>query len=314
MHIIAINGGGTRTEAVLLDETGTVLRKEEGEASSATALHVTHSIDHLNELLMKLTKGISEKTACVWAGISGVTENREKHDVVEGFLTGFFGNETRIFISTDTVNAFRSVVYDGEGIVANVSTGSSVFSVNKENGIRQIGGWGYLLGDEGSAYDLGRRALVSVLRQYDGRGGKTLMTEMIREQTGKPINELIPEVYRGGRNEIARYAGCLLDAAGRNDRVALHNLDEAAAGIADAIKTAGNDLGCSLMRVALSGSMWENRIYYDNVDHYVGRNYQMLLPQYTKLTGAAIMALREAGTRVDKAMIEKLGNNIGFIK
>lgn len=314
MYIIAINGGGTKTEAALLDETGTVYKKEEGEASSATALHVTHSIDHLNDLLLKLTSASIEKPSYVWAGISGAEENREKHDVVEGFLKGFFGEGVSVTISTDTVNAFRSVVHDGEGIVANVSTGSSVFSVNKENGIRQVGGWGYLLGDEGSAYDLGRRALVSVLRQYDGRGGKTLMTEMIREQTGRPINELIPEVYRGGRNEIARYADCLLDAARKNDRVAVHNLDEAAAGIADAIKTAGNDLGCSLVRVALSGAMWENRNYYENVDHYVGRNYQMLLPKYSKLTGAAILALREAGVQVDKAMIEKLGSRIGRIK
>lgn len=310
MNFVAINGGGTKTEAILFDEKGNITAKKCGEKASAVTGHENTSMNNLESLLKELTQDRQTPVSAVWAGISGTTENAVRHNEYKKLLSTFYPQCSIINVTNDIVNAFRSVIFSGEGVAANVSTGSSVFCVSSDNGIRQIGGWGYLLGDEGSAYDLGRRALICVLRQFDGRGGKTIMTGMIKERVNLPLNEMIPEIYKGGRQKIASFADILLEAAKLRDYPAQKQLEEATGGMAESIRTAGNMLNCSLVRVSLSGAMWKNALYYDMVDHYVGRNYQMLLADRSKLLGAAIMCLKSCGVDAGKEVINRIESHL----
>ena len=60
-------------------------------------------------------------------------------------------------------------------------TGSISYCYNKKtNELNRVGGWGYVLGDEGSGYDIGRQALVAIMKSYDGRGKSTQLTEALK--------------------------------------------------------------------------------------------------------------------------------------
>ena len=91
------------------------------------------------------------------------------------------------------INALNSNIGYKNGMVLIAGTGSVVFVRNNEK-IVQIGGWGYLLDGAGSGYDLGCRGFCAVLRDYDGRGPNTLLSNMYNERLGGPAYKFIPDI------------------------------------------------------------------------------------------------------------------------
>lgn len=232
MYFIGINGGGKNTDAVLFEESGKVLAFVRGEASSQIAGHDEVSFAHLGQSLDLLLKGREDiRVDWVFAGISGTMENKQRRAKVLNFLKNRFPEAKAIDVLNDAANAFRSISPTGDGIVANVSTGSSVFYMAADQ-VGQIGGWGYLLADEGSAYDLGRRVLVCVLREKDGRGSSTKMTALLEKKLGMSVTDALPGIYEGGRVGIASFASVLFDAVREKDVVASKQLEESARAIA----------------------------------------------------------------------------------
>lgn len=299
MRLIALNGGGKNTEAVLANEDGCVLGMSRGEAGSQITKDDTVAFEHIRNVIRNLPGFGKEKIDGVFAGISGSLENEERHEKTEKFLRDLVPEAKKIEVLNDASNSFRSVAETGDGIVANCATGSVVFAISGD-GISQVGGWGYVFSDEGSAFDLGKRAIRCALREKDGRGSKTAMTAMIEKKIGRDLSEFISEFYAGGRTEISDFAQILLDAAKANDVVACKQLDDAAAAVANMISAAGRKLNCSLMRVALSGYMWENKVYYDAVDRHVGNNCQLLIPSMPKVYGAAVQAAQMMGIKTGR--------------
>ncbi|MBO2517650.1 MAG: hypothetical protein CW338_10380 [Clostridiales bacterium] len=296
MRLIALNGGGKITEAVLINEEGTVLKIAKGEAGSQITKDDSAAFEHIREVIGKLKDDAEGEADYVFAGISGSLENKERHEKTVRFLRGLFPGAEKIEVLNDASNSFRSVAETGDGIVANCATGSAVFAISQD-GISQVGGWGYVFSDEGSAFDLGKRAIRCALREKDGRGSKTMMTAMIEKKIGCELSQFIAGFYAGGRTEISDFASILLDAAKANDVVACKQLEDAASAVADMIAAAGRKLNCSLIRVALSGYMWENRTYYEAVDRHVGNYCQLLIPDMPKVYGAAVQAAQHAGLK-----------------
>lgn len=308
MRLIALNGGGKNTEAVLVNEDGYVLKAVKGEAGSQITKDDMTAFEHIRNVILDLQKGETEKVSGVFAGISGSMENEERHEKIVRFLREQVPDADKVAVLNDAANSFRSVAETGDGIVANCATGSAVFAIS-EDGIHQVGGWGYIFSDEGSAFDLGKRAIKCALREKDGRGSKTVMTAMIEKKIGCELPDFISEFYAGGRMEISDFAGILLEAAEANDVVACKQLEDAASSVANMITAAGRKLNCSLIRVALSGYMWENKHYYDAVDRHVGNNCQLLIPAMPKIYGAAVQAAQLMGFAAGKEFRKNFSNS-----
>lgn len=313
MRLIALNGGGKNTEAVLVNEEGYVLDIARGEAGSQITRDEVAALEHIRNVVCELADAEKTKIDGVFAGISGSMENEGRHEKTEKFLREIVPEAQKIKVLNDASNSFRSVAETGDGIVANCATGSVVFAVSAE-GISQVGGWGYVFSDEGSAFDLGKRAIRCALREKDGRGSKTVMTAMIERKIGCELSEFISEFYAGGRIEISDFAQILLEAAKENDLVACKQLDDAAAAVADMIDAAGRKLNCSLIRVALSGYMWENKKYYEAVDRHVGSNCQLLIPAMPKVYGAAVQAAQMMSIKVGKEFRRNFSETYAIVK
>lgn len=313
MKFIAINGGGTKTEAIIFDEKGCVSGFATGASSSAISNDIERMRGHLSALLDTLIPVGRETVDCVYAGISGAEENEARHNQVKEMLKSFFPGCEQVYVSSDAMNSFRACIQEGDGVVANVSTGSAVFCV-RNNTVKQVGGWGYLFGDEGSTFDLGRRAIIAALREIDGRGSKTLIRSEIESKLGRPLKDELHAIYQGGRTKIASFAECLLKAAEKNDRVACNQLREAARDIGNAIMTAGDQIDTSLKIVALAGAMWKNKTYYNAVDAEVGRHVQLLDPRMPKVFGAAVQAMLCVGKKADNAFRDAFSNSLKAVQ
>ena len=91
------------------------------------------------------------------------------------------GFKAQVIVVNDALVALVAGAGDAEGVVVVAGTGSIAYGRDASGRAARAGGWGYLLGDEGGGFWIGRAALMAVVRQFDGRGPVTLLTPMILE-------------------------------------------------------------------------------------------------------------------------------------
>ncbi|SDU23302.1 BadF/BadG/BcrA/BcrD ATPase family protein [Gordonia westfalica] len=145
---------------------------------------------------------------------------------------------TSVAVAHDSVTAYLAANRDEFGVVTAVGTGVVTLGVGRA-GVQRVDGWGYLFGDAGSAFWIGRAGIGAALRAFDGRGSATVLQERAAEIFG-PLEELYM-VVQGDPDRVARVAGFarVVDAGARaGDAVAQRIVDDAADELAGSTITA----------------------------------------------------------------------------
>ena len=137
-------------------------------------------------------------------GIAGV--DRASDEAVVRSIMRRIGYKARILVVNDALIALQAGVGDAAGIVIVSGTGSIAYGRNDQGEAARAGGWGYVLGDEGSGYWIGRLALRAVVRHADGRGRVTSLTPRLLAHFGvERANRAHPQgVSRGAEPEVDR--------------------------------------------------------------------------------------------------------------
>jgi N-acetylglucosamine kinase-like BadF-type ATPase len=152
-------------------------------------------------------------------------------------------------------------VDDDPGVVIIAGTGSIAYGRDAAGRTARAGGWGYLLGDEGGGFWIGRAALSAVVRHFDGRGPATLLTELVLEEMKlSSPTELIHAIYDHGlpRRSIAGMASVVQRAHEAGDAVASEILDRAATELTSAAASVIKrlDMRGDEFRIVLSGGIF----------------------------------------------------------
>src|SRR5262249_35207865 len=163
-------------------------------------------------------------------------------------------------VTTDAAILLAAGTPDGWGLALVAGTGSIAYGQSADGRTARAGGWGYLMGDEGSAYALVLAGLRAVARAVDGRGPATRLTERFLAELGlRQPQELVPAVYRNGRDRatLASLAPLLFDAADTGDMVAGLIVKEGARDLAEMAQAVTQALGFgeSTVPTALSGGI-----------------------------------------------------------
>lgn len=243
---LAIDGGGTKTEGVRVTADGRILARARVGATNPNDLGRETACARLAALLDQLSA--DSRDAALFAGIAGAIGNE---DALRAVLAG---RAARVGVGSDAVNLLSAMGRrDGACLIA--GTGSVCFARRGEE-IRRIGGWGYLLDNGGSGYDIGRDGLSAALRAHDGRGEPTMLTERLTEALGEPVHTAIPRIYREGKPFIAALAPIVFAAAEDGDAAAAAILDRNADCLAELLRAAAAWLGADApMPVQLGGSI-----------------------------------------------------------
>jgi N-acetylglucosamine kinase-like BadF-type ATPase len=138
-------------------------------------------------------------------------------------------NSREVWLADDAVTTHYGALAGRPGVSVAVGTGVCCLALPADRPPRVIGGHGYLLGDEGGAYWIGRRALGAVLRAMEGRGPQTSLTE-VAERQFDGLDDLHVRIHDRDRpvDAIARFAPDVLNAAAAGERMAVAIVDEAA--------------------------------------------------------------------------------------
>ncbi len=235
-YLVCLEGGGTRSQAALFDPAGALL--ETRESTSVNTNFVT--LEASRAAVVRAVESVLEA--------AGVLGERVTH-CVSALVGPRFGSEalgalipnaTYHYYSERDVVFARADIYRPHGVAVVAATGATAWAVRADDGrSAAMGGWGTLLGDEGSAYALGVAMLRAAARVFDGRvDADTRLVEVLQEHFG-----LDAATYRTGmydiaywnpisRAEIAALAPLATDLAAKGDPVALQITHEIAVDLA----------------------------------------------------------------------------------
>jgi glucosamine kinase len=255
---IGIDGGGTHTRAVVLDARGAEVARANGPAAladprdpEAVAIPITYVVHAASQ-----AAGLSLPCAALWAGIAGVGRESVRAPVQKAVERS--GLARRVRIGTDSQAAFHDAFGTGAGILLVSGTGSVARGRSESGREARVGGWGSLLGDEGSGYWVGLESLKRVARAVDGRGGRTALTEALLASLGvEAPDALVIWAAEASKAEVAALVPVVVDAARHGDVVAGQILAHAVGDLVAHVRTMLATLGPwkERPRVALTGGL-----------------------------------------------------------
>jgi len=233
---LGIDGGGTKTQAIVIDSSGQVLGEGASGASNPLRVGIDQAMENVFSAAAQAVKSaglrIDQITAAV-AALAGISHPIHFHAVKQA-LDGALGVKD-LELVTDAQAALVGALDGQAGVVIIAGTGSIALGVNRAGEMVRSGGWGPELSDEGSGYDIARRALRAVAAEFDGRSPSTKLSELIFKRLGVETAADLPGViYSSNRDpvEIASLAELVTQAAEAHDEVA-----------ESILSVAGTDLG-----------------------------------------------------------------------
>ncbi len=300
--VIGIDGGGTKTIALCADDSGDVLAEEVGGPSNFQVI----GIDAAAKNLLKLIKACCSKAgvppqavATLLLGLAGAGRVSDRERMAAGLLKLARARRValaKVVIESDARIALEGAFRGTPGIVVIGGTGSIAYGKDPTGLIHRVGGWGRVLGDEGGGYSLGRDGLIAVLRQYDGRGEQTCLTEIFSRRFGfSSSDDIVRMVYSEGF-DVASLAPEVIQAAKEGDRVADKILARGAVELEEHIRVLSAKLNSTqkiptvLMGGVLSGDNYYAKMVRDKLTASLP-NIQIQPSMASAAYGAVLMAL-----------------------
>jgi N-acetylglucosamine kinase-like BadF-type ATPase len=259
MHVLGIDAGGTKTVCLLADADGHVLAEARGGGANLQASGELEVEKVLHRVMEDAIGDRDVRPAAVCLGIAGVDRSTDA-DAVRAIMHRL-GFKSRTLIVNDALVALVAGVGDSPGVVLVAGTGSIAYGRDASGRAARSGGWGYLLGDEGGGFWIGRSALAAVVRQFDGRGPATVLTDLVLDEMrlANPT-ELINAIYDKGlqRRAITGIAALVQRASDSGDAIASDILARAAAELAAAAASVIGRLGMrgDMFRTVLAGGIF----------------------------------------------------------
>ncbi len=229
MHVLGIDAGGTKTVCLLADSRGRIVAERRGPGANLHAAGELAVEKVLHEVMEQAIGDRRITPAAICLGIAGV--DREDEAQLVRAIMRRIGRKSRVLVVNDALIALVAGARDDSGIVVIAGTGSIVYGRNAAGEAARAGGWGHMIGDEGSGYWIGREALAAVMRAGDGRGPGTALGAQILEHFGVADVSRLPGIVYDRempRMSVAALGPIVQTAASGGDAVALRILERAA--------------------------------------------------------------------------------------
>ena len=257
-YVAGVDGGGTRTRAVIVDDTGAVIARAEREGAVANAEAPDEAASAVAAAVRAaaVQGGVELPVRALWAGLAGAGREAARDGVTDALSRA--GLAESIEVGTDVEAAFHAAFGDGAGVMLIAGTGSIAWARDEGGAMHRVGGWGQHVGDEGSGYWLVMEALRCVARAEDGRGAATMLRASLLESLGLlDPTELVTWVASASKREIAALVPDVVGAASTGDEAAVQILRRAVEALAGQLTTVVERSGpwSQKPRLALSGGL-----------------------------------------------------------
>ena len=302
MYYLGIDGGGTKTKIVIIDNNSNILYENTAGPSSLDT--VTKKITYQNikialDDFFKLPKNNKLKFKAVFAGLGGIFSEDDKVTLVKilSKLPGVDKN-TILIGESDAENALASGLLFDEGMTLIAGTGMVAYGKNLKKQTHKAGGVGYKEGDLGSSYDLGKNALRAVARAIDNRFVKNAFTDELMEHLGlSTMSDIqnLTELWYLERTKVAGLAPFVTKHANLGNVYAMKICDNATYELSLAVNAVYQTLNLVKPTLVIVGSLGNTDGYFKEKLYVTLKSFipdlKIIAPQIDPAYAAAKLAL-----------------------
>ena len=296
-YFLGIDGGQSSTTALAGDESGRVIgvgragpcnHARTGEGREKFLRAIRESVEQAASSI----RGATFECACL--GLSGGPADKDA-------LAREVIHARQYLITHDAAIALSGALAAEPGIIAIAGTGSIAFGKNAEGRTARAGGWGYIFGDDGSAFGLVRGSLRAILRQEEGWGAPTRLRDALLEAAGATTaNDLLHRFYSDEfpRSRIASFAKIVDQTAMAGDQVAREILNDGAQSLVMLVSAVRAQLFQPGERRLLSyhGGVFHSAILLGRFQTLAEfSDCELREPKYSPAAGALLEACRSSG-------------------
>ena len=294
--IVGLDGGGTKTKCVFAEESGNSILELTGGPSNFLTIGNEKAV--LN-ILSVIKTGLSELNASMdnvsilLAGVSGAGRKFHADELKAALIKKLPAALINVYIESDARVALEGALAGEPGAVLIAGTGSVIFGKDKSGKIHRVGGFGRIIGDEGSGYSIGVKTLKLISNMLDGRNKKDELLEQFNTIFHiKDENDLISLVHNPGF-DVASIAMFTIKNADEGRREAQGILDQESDELIKLIAVVRDKVGLKPLKLVLTGSLIENKNYYSQLlikKIKVLKDIELADRKYSPEMGAVIMA------------------------
>lgn len=324
-YVLAVDGGQTTTLSVIARLDGTILGA--GLGGPANHLHEEGAKERCKKSIRDSLQGAMKEAGLtevafehVALGMTGGTPLMRSlvWEVLQDYV-----DEDHFQFEHDSVTAWAGGTGGKPGVVVIGGTGSVALAVDSRGNRARIGGWGYIMGDEGSAYQIALMALSAATKGYEGRGPETILTKALLEYFNvDDLWDVHAKIYSGDmdRSDIARLSKLVGDGANKGDAVCLTILSHAAHELAQLVIAAAKKVDFSDVSPVIStaGGVWKAGLPiwkpFELEVTAALENAQVVEPVYPPSIGALILALKGAGVEITTDVTDNIEKTRAIIE
>lgn len=314
-YYLGIDGGGTKTQAVLIDENFNTLFNQTYESTYL----ITQGDEKFREIFTEILESVKEITSdnlvYTFIALAGYGEFKQDNDRIEANLKDVF-NDNPFKVLNDSVGVWAGGLLCEDGIAVIAGTGSNCAGIVGDK-YERVGGWGYIIGDESSAYWIALQTANAYMKMYDGRLEKSVLFDFINEKHNlDEVNSLMKLIYRDfdcERPKIASLAITCTQAANAGCEVAKDIIRRAASDMANHITTMANKMDFPTpIPVSYTGGVFNNEFYVSTLNNLLeSSSYDFILksPVASAAYGSAVYAYILSGNKLTDEKRELIKKN-----
>ena len=294
-YVLGVDGGGTKTTAIIAGTDGSIIAESTSGASSFPSVGVQKAIENLNRAISEAMKKagidsniIFESSCYGFAGFNVPDDIKTYRKIVNNDELKKHLNQERLLIYNDTRIGLEAGSDAKNKIIIIAGTGSNCFGINRRGETAGSTGWDHILADEGSGYETSVKALRAVMRAYDGRGAKTLLTRAILDELGFDNEiDIVGWAYGGSfsKEKMGRFAKQVCQCAYDGDDISQKILyEEAMESVLSVATVAGKlKLSKSEFDLVFVGGLFKCEKYFKDIlmaelkNKFAGINFKPLV-------------------------------------
>lgn len=253
-YFLGIDAGSSSTKWTVLDDGGNLISNGRSRPLDGH-IYRSESLNRLNEFLLELCSEAEGAIKGIYAGITGASVIDTENQAIKNVFLKYFP-KTQISIDIDVALGYRSSFKADRGIYIYAGTGSIAIYQDQSGQLKSLGGWGYLLGDEGAGYWIGREVLRQVLFEIESDQKTYRIREVVQSyipEVGR--NAILKFTYKNSREEIAKLAKPLIQLAIQGDSKACEIVNLAASHLAELALRAEKAAGLDSSKIVFGGGI-----------------------------------------------------------
>jgi len=308
--LMALDGGKTKTSCILFNEEGEILALTSTGPSGLIlpTETVKRNVWDAITLCLSQAKVKIENVRVIAIGLADM-DTRKAREKAQSIISSLpFPPSVKVVTEHDAVIAYYAITYGRPGIAVIAGTGSIAFGMNSKGERARSSGWGWLFGDEGSAFWIAREALAAASRAVDGRGRETRLVDAFMEyfKLGEFLDmiDIVYEDMKANHSEVAKLAMLVNEVAESGDEIATNIMRRAGVELAKSAYAVAVRLEMldEAIIVGGVGSVFRSNIvreyFYDWLKARLKRaHFRSPLVGFQPIVGSAILALSALGLR-----------------